>query len=95
MKNDVYRDKPDPKRPIIVCFRDYNDTELVMEQAYPLRGSAFRLDRDYPKEISQARKDLYSSKEAKEGRRKQLRVQIKYLAKLFVDGRFVRDKFPE
>ena len=55
----------------------------------------FSVDRDYPKEISQARKELYSLKEAKEGRRKQLKVQIKYPARLYVDGRFVTDKFPE
>ena len=30
LRNDSYRDKPDPKRPIIVRFRDYNDTELVV-----------------------------------------------------------------
>ena len=66
-----------------------------MQRAYRLRNSVFSVDRDYPKEISQARKELYSSKEAKEGRRKQLKVQIKYPARLYVDGRFVTDKFPE
>ena len=95
LRSESYRGKSDPKRPIIVRFRDYNDTELVMERAYRLRGSVFSLDRDYPKEIAQARKELYSSKEAKEGRRKQQRVQIKYPARLYVDGRFIADKFPE
>ena len=65
LNNDAYRDKSNPKQPIIVRFKDY-DTELVMEQTYRLRGSAFSLDRDDPKEISQSRKDLYSSNEAKE-----------------------------
>ena len=38
---------------------------------------------------------MYSSKEAKEGRRKQLRLQIKYPARLYVDGRFIRSNFLE
>ena len=66
-----------------------------MKQAYRLRGSVFKIDRDYPKEIAYARKELYFSKEAFEGRRKQQRVQIKFPAKFFVDGYFIEDKFPE
>ena len=66
-----------------------------MKQAYRLRGSVFKIDRDYPKEIAYARKELYFSKEAFEGRRKQQQVQIKFPAKLFVDGYFIEDKFPE
>ena len=61
LSNDSYRNKPEPKRPIIVRFRDYNDTELVMQRAYRLRNSVFSVDRDYPKEISQARKELQHS----------------------------------
>ena len=95
LRSETYKNKTDPKRPIIVRFRDYNDTELIMKQAYRLRGSVFKIDRDYPKEIAYARKELYFSKEAFEGRRKQQRVQIKFPAKLFVDGYFIEDKFPE
>lgn len=59
-----YRGKQDPKRPIIVRFMDYNDTDRVLEKGYRLKGSAFGLDRDYPKEIAVARKELYASSEA-------------------------------
>lgn len=94
LSSDSYRNKRDPKRPIIVRFRDYTDTELVIDQAWRLKRSGFGLDRDYPKEIAMARKELYSSNEAKEGRSKQQRVQIKYPAKLYIEGRLVSDKFP-
>ena len=94
LNSDVYRNKTDPKRPIIVRFRDYIDTERVLEQGYRLKGSNFGIDRDYPKEIASARKELYSCNEAKEARRRNLRVQIKFPAKLYIEGRIVRDMFP-
>ena len=38
-------------RPIIVCFRDYNDVELIMSNANKLRGTIYGINRDYPREI--------------------------------------------
>ena len=94
LSSNRYRGKQDPKRPIIARFMDYNDTDRVLEKADRLKGSSFGLDRDYPKEIAVARKELYASSEACEGRRNRLRVQIKFPAKLYIEGRLVRDKFP-
>jgi hypothetical protein len=85
----------DPKRPIIVRFRDYMDTELIMGRAYKLKGTPFGIDRDYPKEISVARKELYSCQEAKDARQLRKKVQIAYPAKLIIEGQLIRDKFPE
>ena len=48
LNSDVYRNKTDPKRPIIVRFRDCIDTERVLEQGNRLKGSNFGIDRDYP-----------------------------------------------
>ena len=40
-----------------------------------------------------ARKEFYSCNEAKEARRRNLRVQINFSAKLYIEGRIVRDMF--
>lgn len=45
-----------PRRPIIIAFRDYCDTEYIMENVQKLYGTKFGIDRDYPKEIAAARK---------------------------------------
>lgn len=89
------RSKNDPKRPLIVKFRDYIDTDTVMERAYRLRGSVFGIDRDYPREIANARKQLYNSDEAKSARVNREKVQIKYPARLFIKGKMVKDKLPD
>lgn len=48
-------------RPIIVAFRDYYDTVLILEQAHRLKGTVFGLSRDYPAEISNARKTIWGA----------------------------------
>ena len=85
----------DPKRPIIVRFRDYIDTERVLQNAYKLKRTQFGVDRDYPKEIVSARKQLYTSQRARDARARREKVQIRYPARLFIDGRSVDDKFPD
>ena len=45
-----------PRRPIIVAFLDYKDTECIMSMARLLAGTQYGVDRDYPKEIAQAQK---------------------------------------
>ena len=43
-------------RPIIVRFRDYPDTVDILKSANKLKGTTFGIDRDYPREIADARK---------------------------------------
>ena len=93
--SNINRSKADPKRPIIVRFRDYTATDTIMDNAYMLKGTPFGVDRDYPKEIATARKKLYSSEEAKEARSRRLKVQVKYPAKLFIDGKMIKNQFPD
>ncbi|KAH3817578.1 hypothetical protein DPMN_119117 [Dreissena polymorpha] len=85
----------DQKRPMIVRFRDYVDTETILARAYKLKRSPFGIERQYPKEIARARKELYQSQEAVQGRQLHQKVQIKYPARLYINGRVVRDMFPE
>ena len=54
----------DMRRPVIACFMDYNNTELILSKARSLKGTPFGVDRQYPTEISQNRKALYDSPEA-------------------------------
>lgn len=57
-------------RPIIVAFRDFCDVEEIMECASNLRGSEVGVSRDYPKEISLARRALWGKfKELRENNR--------------------------
>lgn len=95
VRNDKFKNKLDPKRPIIVYFRDYPDTEYILENAYKLRGTSFGIDRDYPREILDARKMLYSSREAVTARENKKKVHITYPAKLFIEDKLIADAFPD
>lgn len=52
------------RRPIIVNFRDFCDTEAIMKNAYMFKSTPFSVDYDFPKEISEARKSLWSEVKA-------------------------------
>ena len=95
LRLDIFRGRSDPRRPMIVKFRDYIDTEMVMKNAYMLRNTRFGVDKDYPREITMARKQLYTCEEAKRASFVKRSVQIKYPARLYIDIKLVCDKFPE
>ena len=81
-------------RPTIVCFRDYGDVDLIMQHTYLLKGKPYSISRDYPQEIADAQRQLYSEyKEAKQIRSN--RVELRYPAKLIISGRVVTDLFPD
>ena len=88
---------PRNPRPIIVCFRDYTDVVRILGNAYKLRDTNYGINRDYPPEIVNARSKLwadYKSEKAKP-RRRERSVYIGFPAKLVVEGKVVRDEFPE
>ena len=83
-------------RPIIVNFRDYCDIEMIMSKAYMLKGTVFSVDRDFPKEISDARKKLWRVfRECKEKYPPSANVQLLYPAKLVCNGAIIKDEFPD
>ena len=85
-------------RPIIVGFTEYKDVELIMANARKLAGKDFGINRDYPSEIVQARSRLwgeYKDEKAKCERDRTRRVVIGFPAKLVVNGKVIRDEFPE
>lgn len=83
------------RRPIIVNFRDFCDTEAIMKNAYMFKSTPFSVDYDFPKEISEARKSLWSEVKAIKSKNPRAKTQIIYPAKLIVDSRVVCDKFPD
>lgn len=82
-------------RPIIAAFRDTQDVELILSNAKRLKGTPYGINRDYPKEIADARRDLY--KELKQIKRDEPEadVTLQYPAKLIVDGSVRTDRFPK
>ena len=86
--------RPQP-RPTIVNFRDYEDVELILENANKLKDTSFRVNRDYPKEIVSARSKIWPAyKKAREENARGT-VHIGYPAKLIVHKRVVLDEFPD
>lgn len=82
-------------RPIIVNFRDYGDTELIMGKVRMLKGTPFSVDFDFPREIQEARGRLWSRLKQLRHENPRSKVQIVYPAKLLQDGRLVHDELPE
>ena len=83
------------RRPIIVAFRDYYDVERIIEHVYLLKGTRYGVDRDYPKEINNARRLLWNRyKELRETKRRTDTVSLQYPARLVVNGKIVEDAFP-
>ena len=85
----------DPKRPIIVNFRDYCDTDIIMSRARLLKNLPFSIGYDLPKEIKEARKKLWEEVRHIRQTSPRVKFQILYPAKLLVEGKIVRDEFPD
>lgn len=83
------------KRPIIVNFRDYCDLELVLSKAYMFKNTQYSVDRDLPKEISEARKRLWPRFKSLKNANPSAKVRILYPAKLLCDRTVIQDEFPE
>jgi len=84
----------DSIRPIIVSFVYFKDVEYILEKAYKLQGTTYGINRDYPKEILNARSRLWSQfKDAKKN--KSNKVSIAYPAKLIINRQVIRDEFPD
>lgn len=88
------RFKPDSTRPMIVYFLDFRDTELVLANANKLKNTNFNINRDFPKEIVNARKSLWPEYKRLRGLNPHSKISIVYPAKLVVDGHVIADVFP-
>lgn len=71
-------------RPIVCRFKTFNDRETVRKSATNLKGTAFSINEQFPKEINDRRKELWPYyKEAKEQEKKAFFRRDK----LIIDGR--------
>ena len=84
-----------PKRPIIVNFRDFCDVESIMSRSYLLKNTQFSVGYDLQNEINEARKRLWEETKSIKSKQPRSKCQIVYPAKLVVDGRVFRDEFPQ
>lgn len=66
-----------------------------MSNTYSLKGTKFGIDRDYPKNIIDKGKELYQSQDARDAREKGIKTQIRHPARLYIQGKLVKDCFPE
>lgn len=83
------------KRPIIANFRDYCDVELIFSKANLLKNTNFSIDRDMPKEISDARKRLWPQFKSLKSANPRAKVHIQYPARLICDRNVIQDEFPD
>ena len=83
------------RRPVIVAFKDYTLTETIMNASSRLKGSGFRVERDYPREIAEARQRLWPILKAERAKHPNGRVTIAYPAKLVKNRRVIHDEFPD
>ena len=81
-------------RAIIVAFRDYADTTIIISKARLLRGTNYSINKDFPQEITTARKSIWGEYKDLRNRFPDSRVSIVYPAKIVKDGKVVRDAFP-
>ena len=83
------------RRPMIVAFNDYSITEMIMQAAKNLNGTFFRIERDFPVEITEARQRLWPKFKTERENYPSSRVTIGYQAKIIRNGRVTHDEFPD
>ena len=86
--------RDDKIRPIIASFvNDQQKEDVLARSKQRERGAKVYLTRDYPRAISEARKDL--SQKLMDVRKNGRRGHIAFPAKLVVEGKVVDDRFPD
>lgn len=81
-------------RAILVTFSDIRYVDEIMDSVIKLKGTHFGVARDYPKEIRDARKELWDEYKAAKLRYGPRNVKLTYPAALVVNGDVVINKFP-
>ena len=81
-------------RTILVTFRDANDVETIMSNTRLLARTNYGISRDYPREIADARRELWGDYKQARSRFGPRNVKLRFPAALEVNGDVVRDLFP-
>ena len=82
-------------RHIIVFFLDYRDVGYVLENANKFKCTVYSINRDFPREIAYARRQLWPEYKDLKKSNPGKKVNIVYPAKIVMDGRIIRDNFPD
>lgn len=82
-------------RPIIAAFRDHTLTETIMSQGSNLKNTPHSVSRDYPLEITNARKLLWDELKQIKCQNPSAKVSVGYPAKLIMNNQVCFDLFPE
>lgn len=82
-------------RPIIVNFLDFRDAEKAISVAYLLKDTKFSINRDFPKEIADARHALWPKYKQLRNQHPDSKISLVYPAKIIKDGRVYADMFPK
>ncbi|MCG8044773.1 MAG: hypothetical protein N0E48_03665, partial [Candidatus Thiodiazotropha endolucinida] len=77
------------------AFKDYTLTETILNQAKCLQGKGFRVEKDFPVEIAEARKRLWPKLKSERANNPRSKLTIVYPAKLIKNGRVIADEFPD
>lgn len=82
-------------RAILVTFTDSFEVNNVLSYARNLGGSNISINRDYPPEIADARKELWSEYKKAKVMYGAKNVKLKFPAAIEIKGVVVQDKFPD
>lgn len=83
------------KRPIIVAFQEYSLTEAIARKGNVLKDTIFSVSRNYPIEITRARKTMWPAYKQLKQENPLSKVAIVYPAKLIMNGDVKMDLLPE
>ncbi|KAH3847028.1 hypothetical protein DPMN_089340 [Dreissena polymorpha] len=78
-----------------VYFLEFRDTEIVLANANKLRNTPVNINRDYPKEIANSRKNLWPELKRLRGLHPNSKISIVYPAKIVADGHVLADTYPD
>ena len=82
-------------RAIIVAFKDFTTVQNILSKAYMLKNTPFNINRDFPQEITNARKSIWGEYKDRKQQCPDDKISIVYPAKIIHSGRVVRDVFPD
>ena len=68
---------------------------MILSNAKRLKGTSFGISRDYPSEISEARKELWPEFKMAREKYGPRRVSLRFPASLVINGDTVKDLFPD
>lgn len=83
------------KRSIFVTFINFSDVQEILRNAYLLQGHEYSINKDLPRAIALARKELWPTYKNLRRTSQNSKVILAFPAKIIKDGEIVIDRFPD